>query len=217
VASWGVLIGTLVTAMPCTAQSRTEITPFAGLYPQTALFTFSTSSPACLVPFGVSCSVTAALNQNDAVAVGGRLTTWESKRVALDLSVGHWGSDAGGGHANVTIGSLGILFNLSSSPDSGSAFAVGGLSVVALGGSAYGGPNAIAPSQGDWGPFLGLGGRIPFSRTIVCRVEVDDHFYWLTDLGGVASSTSRQHALVFSLGPSVRLGHRTRRPRAHPA
>jgi hypothetical protein len=200
-------------APPCVAQGNVEITPFAGLYPQTALFNYSTSSPACLVPPGVSCSITAALDQNDAVAVGGRLTSWVGERVALDLSLAHWGSNLGGGVSDITTGSFGVLYNLTS-PDSAGFFVLGGVSFVALGGSAYNtgylGSYTIAPSQTDWGPVLGVGARIPFSHAVGLRVQVEDHLYWLTDVGGSASNSSIEHALVFSVGPSVRLGRRPR-------
>ena len=216
-------LATLAVAVPCAAQ--VDLTPFAGVYPQASIQSGSTS---ILCDFG-RCASTPALSQNDAVVGGVRLTSWIGKRVALDLSAGHWGSGLGGGVSDITTGTFGVLYNLTS-PDRAGFFVVGGVAFVALAGSAFsplgygsckqvaaslvtcsGSAYAIAPDQTDWGPVLGVGARIRFVNAVGLRVEVEDHVYWLTGLGPFANSPI-EHALVFSVGPSVTLGARRTRP-----
>lgn len=166
------------------------------------------------------------MSETSAFGFGGRLTAWVGTRVALDLSIGRWDAagtvSSGGlpcvvpfpgdsvcggigspsGTADMTSGSLGVLFSFTP-PGGVGLFVLGGLSFVALGGSTYHSSSPVAPSQTDWGPVLGVGVRVPFSPTLGLRLEVEDYLYRLTDVGGAGSSSAGQHALVFSVGPSV--------------
>jgi hypothetical protein len=195
-----IALDSLSAAPPCSAQTSYEVSPFIGVYLQTAI---TEGGGPCLW-ICLSPSPPTAIYQDDALALGARVTARTSKRLAIDFSFGHWRSDIGSTSTTFTSGSLGLLFRFNP-PDSGvSFFVVGGLSFVAVGGAAYTGPYPIGPPQTDWGPLLGVGARVAFSSTISLRVEAEDHLYTLT--GWAASN--HEHALVLSAGPSVRLTSR---------
>jgi hypothetical protein len=189
----------LASAPPCSAQGQVDVTPVVGLYMGSDLFKVNYGD------FGSGVEA-----QNDALVLGARVTAWASKRLAVEFSYGHWRSDlSNSASGSVTTASLGLLVTLTSR-DSASFFISGGLSSIKLGGAAYGGLFAVAPAQTNWGALVGVGGRVTFSPALALRVEVEDHLYTLT---GLASTSSHEHALVFSLGLSVALRYSTDPPR----
>jgi hypothetical protein len=199
----GFVAVTLATAPPCSAQDRVEVTPFVGLYLASAVQ--QGTSPClwiCLT------SSTAAIYQEDAPAVGARVTAWTSKRLALDVAVAHWRSDIQNTSTDMTTGSVGLLVTLGA-PDSVSFSFLGGLSFVSLGGAAFSGSYPIGPTQTDWGPLVGVGIRIPFSPKLGLRVAIEDHLY--TQTGWAASE--HEHALILSAGLAIAV-HRARHPSA---
>jgi len=189
------LLATTLAAVPrCAAQKSVDVTPFLGYYPQTHL----TSTPYS--SFQGSGGEFES-SQDDALVLGGRVTAWESRRLAFDVSFGHWGSPISGTHRVVhatTVG-LGLLLSVGSR-DTSCFSVVGGLSFVSLSGAVTG--------QG-WGPLLGVSARFAIDSALALRVVVENHLY-NSSLG--ASSSSLHHALFISAGLSVKTSRRHEPP-----
>jgi len=198
------IAGALLTALgslaphPCFAQVSYEISPLVGVYLASAAAELPAVPPGvgcCHDDFGCGCGPGPVYDGDD-LALGTRVTAWVSKRTALDFSLGHWGSHVFGAGDHTTTGSLGLLVTFTSR-DSLAFFVVAGGSFVALEGpcGALCALNTTTFSQTDWGPLLGVGARLPFSRTFALRVEAEDHLY--------TSNAIHEHALVLSAALSV--------------
>ncbi len=188
------LATTLAAARPCAAQRSIDVTPFVGYYPQTHLT--SATYWSFLGSGGEFES-----SQDHALVLGGRVTAWESRRLAFDVSFGHWGSPISGTHrvVHATTGGLGLLLSVGSR-DTACFSVVGGLSFVSLSGAVTG--------QG-WGPLLGASARFAIDSVLALRVEMENHLY-NSSLG--ASSSSLRHVLFLSFGLSVRLSRHPEPP-----
>ena len=179
-------------------QRSVDVTPFVGYYPQTRVSSYYVWSGE---EFDVS--------QDHALVLGGRVTAWESRRLAFDVSLGHWGSSISGTHSVVhaTTGALGLLLSVGSR-DTACFSVAAGLSFVSLGG---------AVSGHGWGPLLGVSARFAIDSALALRVEMENHLYnssfgpyYNYSLG--ASPSSLHHVLFLSLGLSVRLSRHPEPP-----
>jgi hypothetical protein len=82
----------LLVAVPCTAQTKVDITPFVGVgvYPLT---TFSSGVNVFCALGAVSCGLPSFdVSPTTGVAVGARLTSRLTKRLMVDFSVAGWGA-----------------------------------------------------------------------------------------------------------------------------
>jgi hypothetical protein len=206
-----VLIVTFVTVAslpPCAAQ--VEFTPWTGYY---------LPSAQLRQDFGWGCAAIADANgvevpdvetpprQQSAVAVGARITTWVSKRLGLEGSLGYApsGWSASGcyttvtGSSHVTTGSLRVLLRLAPHAKTG-PYLLGGFVVVDRAGEAY-----QVGSTVNSGGVAGIGLRTFMTRLLVISAQVEAYLF--PAVFG-ANGGQFQHDFLLSLGLSVPLSHR---------
>jgi hypothetical protein len=161
-----------------------------------------------------------AYKQATARLVGGRVTRWLSRRVAVEGSVGYATSEVSGGSnafavtggvssgpsAYAVTGGVSLLVSVKPRASGASVYFTGGVGAVAHGGDVY--VNFVGTT--GWGPVVGVGARWRAGPSLAIRAGLEDYLYNFSphDPSGVAegpTGTHFQNDLVISLGLSVRL------------
>ena len=200
---------TLAAAYPCSAQLRVEFTPFAGAY--LARTNFATLPPAeCLSDFPIDGCGGGVVRQKNAAIVGGQITGWLGKRLALDISAGYsWSgmvsqpyqgyapfanpgvaSDTSG---HLFTGSARLLITVTPPTAPASLYLSAGWAFVSHDGDGY----RDAPT--DRGPVVGAGARLALTPAVAPRVELQCYTGPGADIGRFRGD------LVLSMGLSATL------------
>jgi hypothetical protein len=185
------ILTTLVVVKPCSAQGRLEFTGFVGQYTPQDDIILDEGIYVCPSGFISACSRSGGLKKQEiAPEVGGRLTTWFTKRWALDLSVAYAPSKVSGfppveldvgdittaygssdTAASVLVGSARVLFSFFSR-ERGAVYLSAGWGFESRGGPAY---RAFLSGQNtNWGLSWGIGGRHAITRRWGLRADVED-------------------------------------------
>ena len=173
-----------------------ELTPFMGYYWPTRLLRGETGPLACYTPgtdtstwFSRSArSVPAAAptprfssehipcdyKERAELAIGGRVTTWPSSRLGLEMSLIRGENDPERAHA--LLGSLRVLFMLGAHPKNRSLYLISGGSFVRH--SFSGGD----PGATSWGGVAGIGLRFRVDPSFSFRTEIEDYLYTYHDI-----------------------------------
>lgn len=184
------LIGVIgaLSAAPAAAQSGFSFTPWAGAYVPTRN-TFET--------------VGSDIRRDNSFIMGARITSWGRGAVGFELTGGFAPARVrvAGTTVNeerntqVFVGGLKLLLGLSPQDSRFGIFLSGGPSLIRRGHNV----GVEDESVTDWGGVLGLGFRIPFSRSVGLRLEVEDYFYG----GNFDGSRKFQNDLVLSAGLAI--------------
>jgi hypothetical protein len=188
----------LASPMGAYAQLRMEFAPALGHYtPSPSQLPSYRGNIPCIVDNGIDCPV----QQNGAVAVGGRLTAWFSGRSAIEGTVWYSPSRVTGfvngfydSDGNVVLGSLRLVVRQSLGPQAPAA------SILLMGGPIaihrYGGYVATLSSETSFGGALGIALDVRPGRHFGFRGQIDDYLY------NTEFAPSHHHDVVLSLSIS---------------
>ena len=172
---------TVLAGARCSAQAwgTVEFSPVAGAYLSTAELPYGCFHVALPNP----CTPP---KQSTTVAVGGRLTAWLSRGIAVEGSL--W--DSPSSPANVVAGSARLLLGLT--PRSGTrVYIVGGPAFVRLFGYDY----ASSIAGIDLGSVVAVGAHVRVAPSLALRTELEQYVY--------SYAEHRQRDLFLSLGLSL--------------
>ena len=197
-----VAFGVAVATTPCAGQ--VEVTAYGGSYAPTAdaISGFSNAFTFPAQPY--------AAKQATSPLVGGRVTEWLSRRLAVEGSVGYASSDLSGTSAYVVTGGVTLLLSVKPRAAGASVYVTGGVGAVAHGGHAY---LDLVGTTG-WSPVVGVGARLRAGPSLAIRAGLEDYLFNFSphvrpSLGGGPTRSQLQNDLVFSLGCSVSVGRRS--------
>jgi hypothetical protein len=169
-----------LAAPPCSAQvtGTLEFSPVVGTYVARSQLPYG-----C---YSLSVSVCSPVQQRTAIAVGGRMAAWITKRIAVEGSL--WYSPSS--PADVVATSMRVLLRLTGGARTW-VYVVGGPAFVGLRGYTYAGSTGGL----DRGGVVGIGGHFRVARSLALRAEVEQYRY--------SFQTYRQQDFFLSLGLSV--------------